>query len=202
MDAQGYDIIEDSFGDVISVGWKREEENNTKDVWVGKFNSSGQIIWIKQFDLNGYEVGSAIELGSFGYTIGGYVSDLENTEKDMLLIEIDQNGELVWNKQYGGGNDELANGLSTTIDNGYILVGKTTSYGSGAEDIYVVKTDGYGNVNWEQYYGGIYEDVGEDIQKTFEGQGGFIISGSTYSPENNWDYWLIKTNSLGETAPY
>ncbi len=200
---QGFDIVEDQGGNFIVTGWQMDAEIENKDVWVLQFDFSGNLAWETRYDWGGNESGSAIEKGIFGYVIAGDISDTGNSDTDMLLFEIDPNGSSVWDERYGGNGDEVANGLAATIDGGFVIAGYTTSYGAGEEDIYVIKTDGFGNTEWTQYYGGLIQDIGEDIQQTFEGEGGYIISGSTRSfGAGNWDYWLIKTNSTGQTSPY
>ena len=172
-------------------------------------DNTGELVQQGKYDSGADEEGYAIEQGAFGYVVSGYTTN--NANEDMVLLEFVQNGEdsliVAWVQEYGGSGDEIAYGLSATLDvginsdEGFILVGYTPSYGSGVKDIYVVKTDVNGNMECEQYYCGSNVDKGKDIQQTFECEGGYIISGYTKSFGDDYDYWLIKTISFGETSP-
>ena len=82
-----------------------------------------------------------------------------------------------------------------SIDDGYIVAGLTTSFGNGNYDVYLIKTDGSGNIQWSQTLG-LYNDVGRSVQQTTDG--GYIITGYTepFGGENN-DVCLIKTDESG-----
>ena len=85
---------------------------------------------------------------------------------------------------------------STTDDGGFILTGYTFSYGNGKSDIFLVKTDFEGNLQWTSAIGGQGEDIGKSVIQTSDG--GFLVSG-TIEFENNTMICLIKTNSEGLT---
>jgi hypothetical protein len=88
-------------------------------------------------------------------------------------------GQSTFEKTYGGVYDEYAHSVLQTDDNGFILCGYTCSYGEGQEDVYVVKTDVFGNVEWKKTYGGPGEDHGYYISKTNDG--GYIICAESTS---------------------
>jgi len=96
-----------------------------------------------------------------------------------------------WNRTYGGESFDYAYSVLQTSD-GYIIAGVTTSYGSGKEDAWVIKTDSEGNEIWNRTYGGILEDAAYSIIQTSDG--GYIIAGHTRSESHGIfpDAWLIK----------
>ncbi|MEO0156491.1 MAG: T9SS type A sorting domain-containing protein, partial [candidate division WOR-3 bacterium] len=114
---------------------------------------------------------------------------------------IDSLGNIVWTKTYGGdGNDWLlsSESIKKTNDNGYIIVGTTISFGTGARDIYLIKTDSIGNIQWTKTFGGTEFDDGWAVQQTTDG--GYIIAGMTNSfGAGNTDAYLIKTDAIGDT---
>ena len=107
--------------------------------------------------------------------------------------------DTIWTKTYGGNEIDWCYSGNQTTDGGYILIGWTYSYGAGDRDAWLIKTDSEGDTTWTKTYGGSERDVGYSVQQTTDG--GYIISGSTYSYGIGWsDVWLIKTNSEGETT--
>ncbi|KQC14370.1 MAG: hypothetical protein APR63_14440 [Desulfuromonas sp. SDB] len=103
-----------------------------------------------------------------------------------------------WTRTYGGNMPDEGNSIQQTSDGGYIIAGYTESYGAGGSDLYLIKTDDWGNITWSKTYGGSEIDVGYSVQQTTNG--GYIVLGSTESfGVGGEDIYLIKTNSNGDT---
>jgi hypothetical protein len=98
-----------------------------------------------------------------------------------------------WNKTFGD-NSRFACAQQTT-DGGYIAVGAIDSWITFKDDIWIVKTDAYGNKQWEKTYGGFDDDSGGSVQQTIDG--GYIIVGTTYSHDVADYAWLIKIDANG-----
>jgi len=103
-----------------------------------------------------------------------------------------------WSKVFGGtGNDPPSGNIVQTSDGGYAIAGDTNSFGAGGLDAWLVKTDAFGNIEWNKTYGGPLEDSGYDMVQTKDG--GYAIGGYTYSFGAGMnDFWLVKTNSTGD----
>lgn len=100
---------------------------------------------------------------------------------------------------FGGDKNEQGFSFSITNDNGYILTGSTKSFGSGSRDIYLVKIDAFGFVEWSGTYGIIYQDHGMWVEQTSDN--GYIITGYRWG----WglgreDVILLKTDQYGNEA--
>ncbi|PVX23030.1 MAG: hypothetical protein CW716_13130, partial [Candidatus Bathyarchaeum sp.] len=104
----------------------------------------------------------------------------------------------IWSQTYGGPGDEHAEAVVQANDGGYAILGHTTSFGAGEKDCWLIKTDAFGNMEWNKTYGGTEWDFGQSLIQTSDG--GYVIVGSTASfGAGNDDCWLIKTNSEGNT---
>ncbi len=138
------------------------------------------------------------ETNDGGYILAGrtYVGHHGNqSDRDFLLIKVDDSGNLEWTQQIGGIGDDRCEEVKQTDDGGYILAGYTDSYGAGDYDVWLVKTDGYGNTLWDQTYGGALVDKGFSLLIR---DNGFVIGGHTYSyGEGQSDVYLIYTDPNG-----
>ena len=129
-----------------------------------------------------------------GYIITGYLSNIESGF-DVLLIKIDGEVNEEWNKTFGGSDDDYGYSVKQTTDGGYVLTGYSQSFGSGESDVWLIKTDGQGNEEWNQTFGGSEDDRGYSGEQTTDG--GYIIT-----VQKGYDVWLIKTDPQGNTKPY
>ena len=133
-----------------------------------------------------------------GYIIAGAgqsQNDASNT--DVWLIKIDSNAELVWKKEFGGLAYDCAYTVIQTKDGGYALLGYTSSYGAGKKDVWLIKTDSSGNIEWDETFGGSNDDWGSSLVQNDDG--GYTLLGNTRSFEvGGQDYWLIKVDSSGK----
>jgi hypothetical protein len=102
----------------------------------------------------------------------------------------------LWSQTYGGTRSDSAEAMVQTSDGGFALAGYTKSFGAGSYDFWLVKTDEYGNMEWNQTYGGTWIDIAYALVETSDG--GYAIAGSTESfGAGRRDFWLVKTDGDG-----
>jgi hypothetical protein len=190
----GYCVQQTTDGGYIIVGETGSYGVGDSDVWLIKTNSNGDEDWNKTFGGPSQDWGQCVrQTTDGGYIIIGVIlSDLH----DIWLIKTDGSGNKVWDKTFGGSeNDRGAYGQQTT-DGGYIITGGTNSFGAGEWDVWLIKTNNTGNMEWNKTFGGIDVDEGKCVQQTTDG--GYIITGWTRSfSAYGWDVWLIKTDGSG-----
>ncbi len=101
-----------------------------------------------------------------------------------------------WNCVFGGSDNDVGRNVRQTADGGYIVVGSTYSYGSGDSDVWLIRTDEFGNEQWNSTFGGPYIDHGSSVLQTADG--GYIVVGYTASyGEGDYDVWLIRVDESG-----
>jgi len=164
-----------------------------KDIWLIKINEAGEIIWNKTFGNSCRNFGEMIRQTSDGNYILITTTSFQDIPGgfELWIIKINENGEILWEKTYGGKSDEYGYSIQQTADNGYIVIGTTRSYGYGSEDVWLVKLNITGDIEWSKTFGGRYEDYGYSVQQADDG--GYIFVGSSWSPGYGS---LISTNLL------
>ncbi|MDH7506473.1 MAG: PKD domain-containing protein [Candidatus Thermoplasmatota archaeon] len=172
--------------------------NVSSFVYLQNTTSKGQE-WAVTFGGSNIDVGYYVQQTSdSGYVITGYTRSYGPAGRNIWLVKTDASGNELWNKTFGGANDEEGKCVQQTIDGGYIITGYTKSYGAGGEDLWVIKTDSNGNEVWNKIFGGTADDGGTSVRQTSDG--GFIIAGYTSSSgAGSVDAWLIKLDAAGNT---
>jgi len=154
-------------------------------------------IWLGTYGGRGDDVGYAVEeADDGGYIIAGYTDSFGGGHKDVYLLKVDDEGNVVWEEAYGGENDEWGYAMRQTADGGYIIVGAKRS-AAGDRDVYLIKVDSSRRLRWQRTYGGAGDDVGYAVAETPDG--GYIVVGYTYGDEQGFDtdVYLIKTDAKG-----
>src|SRR3990167_6319813 len=131
-----------------------------------------------------------------GFILAGSTFSFGAGGQDTWLIKTDSLGNEVWNRTFGGARRDTGRSVLQVEDGGFILTGETESYGAGEFDLWLIKTDSWGNEEWSRTFGGSSYDYASSVQQTNDG--GYILAGSTtFSSEGFPDFWLIKTDTLG-----
>ena len=185
-------------GGYIVAGWTYSFNSVTKEIYILKLNSKGQLEWQKAFGgEDGDEANSIQQTKDGGYIVAGWTGDSESQEGDVYVLKLNSKGQVEWRKTFGGTKDDGANSIQQTKDGGYIVAGWTESFGSGEKDVYTLKLNAKGEVEWQKTFGGKYDDKANSIQQTKDG--GYIVAGWTKSfGSGEEDVYILKLNSKGE----
>jgi parallel beta-helix repeat protein len=186
-------VIQTIDGGYAIVGYTNS--SGTFDAWLIKTDSGGNSQWSKTYGGSGSDNAyRVIQTSDGGYVIGGTTSSLGAGANDFWLIRVDSSGNEQWNKTHGGSGSDSLNSMVQADDNGYALVGYTSSFGAGGGDIFLVKTDVGGNMQWSETYGGNESDSGYSVIQTVDG--GYAVAGYT-GPFASSDVFLVKTDTSG-----
>jgi hypothetical protein len=176
----GYSVYQTSDGGYIIGGSTNSFGAGEDDIWLLKTNENGDTSWTKTFGgVTGEEGNSVQQTIDGGYIIVGYTDSFGAGEDDIWLIKTDENGDTLWTRTYGGSNDEEGFSVYQTTDGGYVIAGYTNSFGAGAEDVWIIKTDSSGDTLWNKTLGGDNIDCAKSIRQTTDG--GYIVTGYTSS---------------------
>lgn len=220
---------------------KGEDCKGITDFWVIKLDAAGNEQWQRTIGGNDQdELLCAFQTKDGGYILGGSSAssppafsniksegkstattkaDLFNkTEKsrgnmDYWIVKLSKEGNIEWQKTYGGQYADLLRSMEQTSDNGYILAGYSNSPISGEKsdktkgdgDYWIVKINDSGEIQWQKTYGADGDDQLYVIHQSFDG--GYIIGGNSNSKNalttqggivaNGTDLWLLKLDAEG-----
>jgi uncharacterized delta-60 repeat protein len=192
-----YSVQQTSDGGYIVAGGTRSFGAGWSDIFLVKTDANGNVQWAKTYGGTGDEEAFSVQQTSDGgYIVAGYTHSFGAGGYDAFLIKTDADGNIQWAKTYGGTVGDYASSVQQTSDGGYIVAGYTVSFGAGNTDIFLIKTDANGNVQWAKTYGGTGSDIAWSVQQTSEG--GYIVAGYTLSfGAGDYDFFLIKTDANG-----
>lgn len=196
-------MLADSSGYLIT-GYKNDFGATGYDVWVLKTDLNGDTIWTKTYGGNDWEVSYSInKLADSTYIIAGETYSFGNGQRDMYVIRMDENGDTLWTRTFGGVNNDMAKYIHVDRHQNILLVGNTTSFGSGNSDVYLVYLDLNGDSIWTKTIGTADDDFGysADMQIGAVGEMNFVVGyTSWYNPDLGQNAYLIKIDSLGNSV--
>jgi hypothetical protein len=195
-----YDIKKTDGGYVLA-GYSSSSGDGREDFYLLGVNKKGDLKFSRTYSGSGNGQAKSIEIsGDGGYIMAGTLYSADKISRpSMYVIKTDAEGNCVWARTIGGARADNANCIIKAIDSGYVITGDTTSYGSGMQDIVLIKIDSRGNTIWMRTFGGKNPDYGSMVVQTADN--GYAIIGSTSSfGAGNLDCYLIKTDSRGNSV--
>ena len=192
-----YSVQQTSDGGYIVAGYTYSFGAGGYDVFLLKTDASGNLQWAKTFGGSSGDFAYSVQKTSDGgYIVAGYTGSFGAGGADVFLLKTDASGNLQWAKTFGGSDWDYAYSVQQTSDGGYIVAGETVSFGAGSNDVFLLKTDASGNLQWAKTFGGSNGDGARSVQQTSDG--GYIVAGYTGSfGAGSNDVFLLKTDASG-----
>jgi hypothetical protein len=154
----------------IAGKWGAVLAESEYDMGVVKTDADGNLQWIKIYGGPNFDTGlSMLQTRDGGYAIVGETESFGAGDRDFWLVKTDVNGNMQWNRTYGGPSSEIPWSIVQTKGGGYAIGGYTRSFGAGAEDFWLVRTDVNGNMLWNKTYGGMNLDWQYSMVQTWDG---------------------------------
>ena len=186
------------------------------DYWVLKLDETGNIQWEKCYGGSSEDrANSIIQTVDGGYVIAGYSNSDDGDVsgnyggRDCWVLKLDAEGNIEWEKNYGGTESDYSESIQQTHDGGYIFAGYTFSNDRdvselrGYGDAWIAKLDDTGTIQWKQCIGGSTLDYAYSIVQTIEGD--YVFSGFTQSHDHDVEenpyqdsFWIVKLNETGQ----
>ncbi len=225
-DDYAYSIIQTTEGGYAVAGYSNstggDVGNNLGgyDYWIVKLDNAGAIEWQKLLQGTGNDLAySIIQTSDGGYAVAGASSSYNGNITgnhggfDYWVVKLNSSGTLQWQKSLGGSDNEVAYSIAQTTDGGYSVAGYSISTGGditgnhGGEDVWLIKLNSAGSIQWQKSLGGSDDDYARSIIQTTDG--GYAVAGYSRSDDDDltenhggFDDWIVKldaTTGIQET---
>lgn len=171
--------------------------------WIGKLDPAGEVAWQRTYGGAGEERANAIRaVAAGGYVVAGTSSSSGAGQADAWVARLDEAGELLWQRTWGGAGADWANAVLPLADGGFLVAGYTESFGAGGRDAWALRLDEGGTALWQRALGGPAMDSFNAVEAV---SGGFVLCGFSKSygesaADEIPDVWLVKLSADGEVV--
>ena len=194
---ESFSVVQANDGGYLVAGSTNSSGAGQNDFWLVKTEVNGKISWNQTYGGVGEEVArSVVQASDGGYTVTGYRRSLNASAYDIWVVKTDSAGVMLWNKTFGGAGHDGAFSILQTSDGGYALAGGTVSSSANRSDVWLVKIDSFGSMQWNRTFVGNSPEAATSLIQTSDG--GYAIAAITESyGAGSQDGWLIKTDAVG-----
>lgn len=195
LNEYGEDVLQHPDSGYIITGCTGAGSGDGWDIFILKTDELGEQEWMKRYGFQGANCddypGTIESTSDGGYVIGATTYSIDNTYADFWLLKTDSQCDTIWTSIIGGQYDEIGRAAIQTYDGRYVIIGFSYTFGPGGKDVYVVKTNAFGDILWSEAIGGYYSDRGWDLieNKDYE----LVVVGQTDSfGAGSKDVYVIK----------
>ena len=198
-------LYADSDSHLMASGLLFDRNSGKINEWFLMIDASGNIMWQKTINSDsGGHISDIDKTRDGGYVAAGYILRTGIKRRNALVIKTDNRGEILWQKAYGGFQSDTAAIIHQTSDRGFIVTGRTSSFGPRGGAIWVFKLNPSGVMSWQRTYNDFAPHLFPWSDQAADG--GYYIGLKSdfpfYSPSDP-ELWLYKTdeNGLIENCP-
>lgn len=182
-------------GSTLSNDYDFENVNmGQQDIVVLNLDSKGDLVWKRTFGGIESDWGESITTTKEGHIVvvgttssnNGDFRGMNHGGEDVIVMNLDRNGNVVWKKTLGGTGDDYGKSVTSTIDGDILITGYTLSSDGdfkgtsrGTSDMFIIKLDKDGEVLWKKTYGGSHPEGSHSISTSMNDE--IVITGSTSS---------------------
>ena len=182
-------------GGVALAGETQSVGESDWDTYLLRLSRDGSQMWAQVLGADGVDRAFDVAVtDDGGFIVVGTTATADDAPRDLYFARVDSFGKSMWQRVYGGDGDDVAHGILSVGDGGYIVTGYGSSYGAGGNDVYLIYLADDGVVEWRREIGGRSDDRG--MMTVPVAGGGFMTVGST-DAGGNWDIFLIATDEIG-----
>jgi uncharacterized delta-60 repeat protein len=175
----GHGVVVDSSGNVYVTGSTNSFGAGAADILLLKFNSTGSLLWQTTWGGSSDDGGRGVAIDASGniyitgetYSFGAGAP----TYDDVVFLKFDSSGGLLWQRTWGGGGDDVGTGVAVDSSKNIYVTGYTFSYGTGSDDVSLLKFNSTGSLLWQRTWGGIGSDAGLGI--AVDSSGNALVAG-------------------------
>jgi hypothetical protein len=185
LEAWNADITVD--GGLVITGSFYSEQHRHYDLFIMKTDQNGDSLWLKSFGGLDDDIGrSIIQTSDGGYAVCGWTKSFGAGVADIYLLKTNADGDSIWAKTFGGEEYDGGNDIIQIDDHGYLVTGRSHSFGTNPGQVYVVKTDNNGDSLWTRVYDSGHNG-GEGYSLIPTDDGNYLILGSynAFDPDKN-----------------
>ena len=185
-------VTESGDGSLLFTGITGSQGEPNGDVILQKLSASGDSLWVHTFGGNQYDAPWAIaQTPTGGYAIAGYTNSMGAGASDFYFVVTDESGNELWHRTYGGAMDEWCYDMIPMSSDGYLLAGRTASFGSGGYDMWALRIALNGDSLWSKTFG---TSAFEDCRGATVIGGNYYLAGSEdLNGDGFSDILLVKT---------
>jgi hypothetical protein len=186
-------VIQTADGGFALTGYTYSYGDGEGDFWLVRTNEDGEELWSQTYggEENDWCY-SVIQTTNGGFALAGFTLSFGEGSFDYWLVVTNVDGEELLSQSFGGEQGDWGSSVVQTVDGGYTLAGRTNSFGEGASDIWMVRTDEVGEVFWSRTFGG--EDNENCNSLILTEDFGYSLVGYTDSfGAGSYDFLLVRT---------
>lgn len=191
-----YSLTATDDGGYVTAGATASYGAGSNDMIISKYSSEGSLVWSRTWGGTGSDVGYGVTtVSDGGYVVTGLTASY-GSGNEMFTNKYTADGTLSWSRTWGAAGVDAGFLVSATADGGAVVVGRTSSFGGGSDDMFIVKYASNGTAEWSRTWGGINGDIGRSVKVASDGS--IYVTGDTGSfGSGGVEMFIVKYDSSG-----